>query len=335
MSRSGSTRRASPSSRRIHFINHGGIGDGRLPRDARRRRVRRARRRQDLSRLPRRRGRRRRRRCVAEGGALRAAPRPGPERRRSASSPATRPATRRSAGVRLPRLPQAVPAKPHRVRRQVPGTRRPRDPRQHRRRSRSTTRRTSSRRSCAINRDLRRQNNATIAALAAKTSPKMLWKGLFKQLVNTRSNRASPISAPTSTAARKSTSRCTSASTWRRLAARRCRRERRRRRSRRFLGIYGNCVIVDHGMGLQSLYAHLSSFDVKVGDVGGTGPDARPQRHDRPRRRRSPALHHAARRPAVTPVDWWSEQWIEDRIMRKLREAGRRHRDSTGPREAV
>jgi len=33
-----------------------------------------------------------------------------------------------------------------------------------------------------------------------------------------------------------------------------------------WLGIYGNCVIVDHGMGIQSLYGHLSSFDVKVGD---------------------------------------------------------------------
>jgi hypothetical protein len=24
---------------------------------------------------------------------------------------------------------------------------------------------------------------------------------------------------------------------------------------------------------------------------------------------------------AVTPVDWWSAQWVEDRITRKLREA--------------
>src|SRR6185369_4124973 len=33
------------------------------------------------------------------------------------------------------------------------------------------------------------------------------------------------------------------------------------------LGIYGNCIIIDHGLGVQSLYAHLSSFDVKVGDT--------------------------------------------------------------------
>ena len=31
------------------------------------------------------------------------------------------------------------------------------------------------------------------------------------------------------------------------------------------LGIYGNCVIIDHGMGVQSLYAHLSSIEVKAG----------------------------------------------------------------------
>ena len=32
-----------------------------------------------------------------------------------------------------------------------------------------------------------------------------------------------------------------------------------------YLGIYGNCVIIDHGLGVQSLYAHLSSFSVQEG----------------------------------------------------------------------
>ena len=33
------------------------------------------------------------------------------------------------------------------------------------------------------------------------------------------------------------------------------------------LGIYGNCVILDHGMGVQSLYGHLSSIRVQVGQT--------------------------------------------------------------------
>ena len=33
------------------------------------------------------------------------------------------------------------------------------------------------------------------------------------------------------------------------------------------LGIYGNCIVVDHGYGLQTIYGHLSQIDVKEGDM--------------------------------------------------------------------
>ena len=33
------------------------------------------------------------------------------------------------------------------------------------------------------------------------------------------------------------------------------------------LGIYGNCVVIDHGMGIQTLYGHLSRLFVKRGDT--------------------------------------------------------------------
>jgi murein DD-endopeptidase MepM/ murein hydrolase activator NlpD len=89
-----------------------------------------------------------------------------------------------------------------------------------------------------------------------------------------------------------------------------------------YLGIYGNCVIVDHGMGVHSLYAHLSSIDVKPGDrvdhdqvlgrSGMTGLAGGDHLH----------FTMLVNGRPVTPVDWWSTQWIEDRIMRKLREAG-------------
>src|SRR5208337_2912160 len=33
-----------------------------------------------------------------------------------------------------------------------------------------------------------------------------------------------------------------------------------------FFGIYGNAVVIDHGCGIQSLYGHMSSLEVKEGD---------------------------------------------------------------------
>ncbi|MBR6563666.1 MAG: peptidoglycan DD-metalloendopeptidase family protein [Clostridia bacterium] len=54
-------------------------------------------------------------------------------------------------------------------------------------------------------------------------------------------------------------------------------------------GGYGNCVIIDHGNGVQTLYAHLSAFSVQVGDVltagdevgkiGSTGNSTGPHLH--------------------------------------------------------
>lgn len=174
-----------------------------------------------------------------------------------------------------------------------------------------------------INRDLRRENNARIAALADQSAPQILWEGPFKQLVNTAveagfadqrtyiykgqdvdhqvhlgfdlaSTSAAPVQA-------SNHGKVISAG---------------------WLGIYGNCVILDHGMGLQSLYAHLSSIDVKVGEAvklgqqlgrsGATGLAGGDHLHFTILLGGNP----------VTPIDWWSKQWVQDRILRKLREAG-------------
>ena len=35
----------------------------------------------------------------------------------------------------------------------------------------------------------------------------------------------------------------------------------------RLLGIYGNCIVLDHGYGLQTIYGHLSRIDVHEGDT--------------------------------------------------------------------
>jgi murein DD-endopeptidase MepM/ murein hydrolase activator NlpD len=88
------------------------------------------------------------------------------------------------------------------------------------------------------------------------------------------------------------------------------------------LGIYGNCVIIDHGMGVQSLYAHLSQIDVKVGQMvekeqpigksGMTGLAGGDHLH----------FTMLVNGQMVNPVEWWDQHWIQDRILRKLHEAG-------------
>ncbi len=179
-----------------------------------------------------------------------------------------------------------------------------------------------------INGEMRRENDAYIAELSKKTAPEILWRGAFKQLINTAVESgfadqrdyiydgkvvdhqthlgfdlASTTAAPV-------------------LAA-----NRGRIVHAGWLGIYGNCVIVDHGMGLQSLYAHLSQIDVRVGDMVET--DTQLGRSGSTGLAGGDHLHFTMLLSghAVTPIDWWSSQWVEDRIMRKIHEAG----DRAGP----
>jgi murein DD-endopeptidase MepM/ murein hydrolase activator NlpD len=88
------------------------------------------------------------------------------------------------------------------------------------------------------------------------------------------------------------------------------------------LTIYGNAVIVDHGLGLQTLYAHLSSIDVRVGDkvtrgqelgrTGATGLAIGDHLH----------FEVLVAGVSVTPLEWWDAKWIRDRVNRPLKEAG-------------
>lgn len=173
-----------------------------------------------------------------------------------------------------------------------------------------------------INRDLRRENNATITALAQKTAPEILWQGPFKQLVNSAVEAGF---ADQRTYIYKGQEVDRQVHLGFDLASTSAAPVRASNHGKvlyaGYLGIYGNCVIVDHGMGLQSLYAHLSSIDVKVGDVvdlsqqlgrsGATGMAGGDHLHF--------TLLLAGN--AITPIDWWSPQWVNDRIVRKLREA--------------
>jgi murein DD-endopeptidase MepM/ murein hydrolase activator NlpD len=84
------------------------------------------------------------------------------------------------------------------------------------------------------------------------------------------------------------------------------------------LGIYGNCIVVDHGYGLQTIYGHLSRIDVKDGDAvskgqqmglsGETGMAG------------GDHLHFSMQVDGVqvNPTEWWDEHWIHDRILSKI-----------------
>jgi murein DD-endopeptidase MepM/ murein hydrolase activator NlpD len=88
------------------------------------------------------------------------------------------------------------------------------------------------------------------------------------------------------------------------------------------LTIYGNAVIIDHGLGLMTLYGHLSTIAVKVGDqvtrgqqigrTGTTGLATGDHLHYE-------VLVHGI---SVTPLEWWDAKWIRDRIGAPLAGAG-------------
>ncbi|HVY64525.1 MAG TPA: M23 family metallopeptidase [Gammaproteobacteria bacterium] len=175
----------------------------------------------------------------------------------------------------------------------------------------------------AINRDLRRMNNETITKLSHETAPEILWRGHFKQLLNT-AVEAGFADQRTYVYAGKEVDRqvhlgfdlASTAGAPVRAA------NRGRVVHAGWLGIYGNCVILDHGMGLQSLYAHMSSIGVQVGQM--VDRDSELGRSGATGLAGGDHLHFTMLLSgnAITPVDWWSWQWVQDRIMRKLTEAG-------------
>ena len=174
-----------------------------------------------------------------------------------------------------------------------------------------------------INGELRRKNNDKIASFASKTKPELLWRGMVfhpfgntavesafadhrtyvykgkdvDQQVHLGFDLASFMGTPIVAANRGIVVFADE------------------------LGIYGNCVILDHGMGVQSLYAHLSSIDVKDGQTvekeqqlgrsGMTGMAGGDHLH----------FTMLVNGKMVNPVEWWDSHWIEDRILRKFKAA--------------
>jgi hypothetical protein len=172
-----------------------------------------------------------------------------------------------------------------------------------------------------INRQMRRENNQALADLRHKTEQQILWNGPFYRLGKVESFfadersymyngkkvdqqmhlgfdlsdvQAAPVKAANS-------GKVIHAGP---------------------LGIYGQCVVLDHGYGLQSIYGHMRQIDVKPGDAvkkeqvigrsGATGLAG------------GDHLHYSMQVDGVqvNPLEWWDDHWIQDRILSKLPGSG-------------
>jgi murein DD-endopeptidase MepM/ murein hydrolase activator NlpD len=170
-----------------------------------------------------------------------------------------------------------------------------------------------------VNKDLRKENEDKIKSITEKSTPSILWQGAFSQLTNSKVE-ANFADARTYIYKDEAIDNAYhlgyDLSVTKHFPA-----EAANAGIIAFvgdLGIYGNTVIIDHGLGLFTLYSHLSSIDVKVGEqlkqkqvigkTGETGLAAGDHLHF------GVYLHGVP----ILPVEWWDQKWINDNIQPKL-----------------
>jgi murein DD-endopeptidase MepM/ murein hydrolase activator NlpD len=171
----------------------------------------------------------------------------------------------------------------------------------------------------AVNRALRKDNEARIAEITGKATPTILWQGAFAQLSNSKVE-ANFADQRTYTYGGEAIDTAYHLG-YDLSVTRHYPVEAANSGTVAFagdLGIYGGTVMVDHGLGLYSLYGHLSSIDVKPGDpvgkrqiLGKTGETGLAA---------GDHLHYGVYLAgvAVLPVEWWDPKWIDDNITPKL-----------------
>lgn len=170
-----------------------------------------------------------------------------------------------------------------------------------------------------INNQIRKSNRAQLLEFGKQTSPTMLWSGTFKRLPNA-ANRAGFADARDYMYKGKVVDRQTHLGLD--LASLKHAPVPAGNDGNvvyaAFLGIYGNVVVLDHGLGLQTLYAHLSTINVAAGDnvskgqiVGHTGVTGLAG---------GDHLHYGVilSGTPVQPIEWWDASWIRNNITSKL-----------------
>jgi murein DD-endopeptidase MepM/ murein hydrolase activator NlpD len=171
-----------------------------------------------------------------------------------------------------------------------------------------------------INGEMRRANNKTLADLRFKTAEKFLWTEPFQQLANSKVEsefadvrsyiyKGKKVDQQTHLGFDLAVSAHTPVVAsndgkvvWAAL-----------------LGIYGNCIVVDHGYGLQSIYGHLSSIAVKEGDMVKRGEEM--GKSGSTGLAGGDHLHYSMQVEGVevNPVEWWDAHWIKDHVQNRLK----------------
>jgi len=170
-----------------------------------------------------------------------------------------------------------------------------------------------------INSNLRKQNHAKIAELSKASPGEFLWTGSFLQLSNSQvesffADRRSYIYKGQKIDQQDHVGFDLSVTQHYPIEA----SNDGKVVLADYFGIYGNTVIIDHGAGLLSLYGHLSSIDVKAGQMvkkkeavgksGETGLAGGDHLHF------GMFLHGIP----VDPREWWDAKWIKDHVLDRL-----------------
>lgn len=174
-----------------------------------------------------------------------------------------------------------------------------------------------------VNGDVRKSNAATLMEIGRNTSPEILWSGPFMALPRgaTRAGFADhriytwhgeKVDEQTHLGydlASTAQAPVPAANTGKVIFT-------------GYLGIYGNLIVIDHGLGLQSLYSHLTTIGVAkdqavqkgdiIGHTGNTGMAVGDHLH----------FGILIAGLEVAPLEWLDDHWIQDNVISRVRDAG-------------
>lgn len=170
-----------------------------------------------------------------------------------------------------------------------------------------------------INSEMRRANNNTLADLRLKTEPRFLWSQPFLQQPNTKVeanfadvrnyvHNGQKIDQQVHLGYDLSSTQhvdVMAANDGKVIYA-------------ASLGIYGNCIVLDHGYGLQSIYGHLSQIAVHEGDMVKRGQSM--GKSGMTGMAGGDHIHFSMQLEGVQidPKEWWDAHWIKDHIVKRV-----------------